>query len=633
MSSIIQPEKIPVFLNKYKNALVCLLLLAAVFIAYHQSLDNDFVGFDDDGYIVHNPRIINGLSWENVKWAFSTNYFSNWHPLTWLSFMLDYELYALEPGGYHLTALILHTLNSIILYFALLRLTGPHPRPLTPYPEGEGAGGEAGDVAGGEVWGRCAAVALLFAVHPINVESAAWASERKGVLSTLFWMLALWSYARYAERPSVKKYLPVMAFMSLGLMAKQMLVTLPLVLLLLDYWPLGRFGTGLAWGAKEGEGSPLWGPYRGAWVRLRDWGAPQLVLEKLPLFALSIMAGIATFIAQLKGGSMASIEAFPLEYRLLNSLNAYVLYIKKLILPDDLSCFYPQAYIPFWRAALCFVFLAAVTAAVFFSRRARSRKYLLTGWLWYIITLVPVIGFVQLGLQSMADRYAYIPAVGLFVMAVWGAADLAGGSPGRRFALVCCLSVLILSFTAYTRTQVRYWRNYPTLFSHAAKVTEGNYFAYVYMGNFMFKMGKIDESLVLFSEALRYYPRYADAHYSSGLALLRLARPQEAANHFAAALRLRKNFVEAINGMGAALLELGKPREALAFHKQAVSLKPDDAVSYNGMGLAFLKMGDLVNAEACFRDAFKFAPSAAAYYENLQMVRRAGQKQSRRLAE
>jgi tetratricopeptide (TPR) repeat protein len=229
----------------------------------------------------------------------------------------------------------------------------------------------------------------------------------------------------------------------------------------------------------------------------------------------------------------------------------------------------------------------------------------------------------------MADRYAYIPTVGLFVMAVWGGADVAEGSPGRKVAFVCCLSVLIISFTAYTRTQVRYWKNYATLFSHAAKVTEGNYFAYVYMGNFMFKIGKIDEALVLFSEALKYYPRYADAHYFSGLALLRLERPREAADHFAVAVNLRENYVEAFNGMGAALLALGRPMEAVAFHKKAAALIRGDPVSYNGMGLAYLKMGDLANAADCFGKALKLAPDVAAYYENLQTVRRVPLEQGR----
>jgi tetratricopeptide (TPR) repeat protein len=638
-STIIRARQIPALFYKYRNALVCLLILSAVFTAYHQSLDNDFVAFDDDKLILQNPHIQTGLSWENIKWAFTTNHFSNWHPLTWLSFMLDYELYGLEPGGYHLTALLLHALNSIILYFALLRLTAARPLRNTADPQ--------------MTWEIAlpAAVALLFAVHPLNVETVAWVSERKGVLSTLFWMLTLWSYAGYARRPSVKTYLPVMAFMSLGLMAKQMLVTLPLVLLLLDYWPLGRFGTGQNGRAEEyptqegqareeqarerregqaREGRTLAGLHRGAWAGLRDSGIPWLVLEKLPLFALSIISAVVIFLLQRGSGLVSDTESFPLKYRLPNVLNSYVEYIRKLFLPNDLACFYPYVDIPLWRAAFCALLLAAITAAAVYSRK---QKYLLTGWLWYVVTLIPVAGFVQTGTQSMADRYAYVTTVGLFIAAAWGAADSTAGRPGRKIAAVLCLAVLITSFTAYTRAQVRYWKNYAALFSHAARVTEGNDVAYIAMGNIMFQMGRSDKALVFFSEALKYRPQKPSIHLALGATLLRLDKPLEAANHFAAAIRLRKDYVEAFNGMGDALLALDRSPEALAFYKKAVSLKPDDPVSYNGMGTAFLKMGDLANAEDCFKKAVKFAPATVAYYENLQTVRRVGRGQVGRSVE
>jgi tetratricopeptide (TPR) repeat protein len=462
-------------------------------------------------------------------------------------------------------------------------------------------------------------VALLFAVHPINVETVAWAAERKGVLSSLFWMLSLWSYAGYAQRPSVKKYLPVMAFMSLGLMAKQMLVTLPLVFLLLDYWPLGRFRTGRTEVAR-GQRT------RGAWERLMDTGAPRLVLEKLPLFALSIISAIVIFILQRESGLVSSIESLPLKYRLSNAFNSYFEYVRKLFLPNDLACFYPPVNVPLWRAALCVLFMAAITAAVIY---AGKRKYLLTGWLWYVVALVPVVGFVQISDQSMADRYAYIPTVGLFVMAVWGAADIVAGKPGRKVVALLSLAALIVSFTAYTRTQVRYWQNYAALFSHAAKVTKGNYIAYISMGNFMFKAGRFNEALVLFSEALKINPRYAEAHYSYGLTLLNLNRPGEAVGYLTNAIALREDFVDAYNATGAALLAMGKPQEAVALHKKAVALNPDYSLSYNNMGLAYLKMGDLLNAEDCFGKAIAINPGVAAYRENLQTVQRARLQRAR----
>jgi Flp pilus assembly protein TadD len=644
MSLDIGSGKIPAFFYKYKNALVCLLLLAAVLTAYHGSTDNGFVVFDDDPFIVHNRQLTNGLSWENVEWAFTTGFFGIWHPLTWLSLMLDYELYGLEPGGYHLTALILHSLNAIVLYFALLRLTGVAPpitqgvaRPLRQEVAPPMTLGVA------PRWGRCAAVALLFAVHPINVETVAWASERKGVLSSLFWMLTLWSYAKYAQRPSVGKYLPVMAFMSLGLMAKQMLVTLPLVLILLDYWPLGRLRTGrerVVDGeqtqpeqsrGQQSRGQQIGGERTrerqrpGAWIRLKNSGLPWLVVEKLPLFALSIMSGIVIFILQQNTGAVSSIASLSIRHRIFNALNSYILYIRKLFLPYDLAFFYAHLYIPPWRAALCALLLAAVTVAVFLSRGARNKKYLLTGWLWYIFTLIPVVGLVQIGSMSMADRYAYIPTVGLFVIAVWGAADLADGKPGRKAAALFCLAVLVISFTAYTRTQVRFWKNYVILYSHAAKVTKNNDVALLGVGSYLFKEGRYNDALLLFSEALKYHPGSAPIHYYTGMALLRLNRPGEAAYHLAAAINenLKKNSPEAetYNAMGIALMELGKPKDAVDFYKKAVELMPNFPESYNNIGIAYLKMNDLENSEKYFKKALEIQPGFSAARENLKMVK------------
>jgi Tfp pilus assembly protein PilF len=348
------------------------------------------------------------------------------------------------------------------------------------------------------------------------------------------------------------------------------------------------------------------------------------VVEKLPLFALSVIFSVIAFVVQQKGGAMTTMESFPLEYRILNSINSYVEYIRKLILPDDLAFFYPQAYVSLWRAALCGLFMAAVTAAVFLSCGARKRKYLLTGWLWYVVTLIPVIGIVQIGSQAMADRYAYVTTIGLFIMIVWGAADLAAGKPGRKIVALLSLSVLIISFTAYTRTQVRYWKNYMTLCSHAVKVTEGVYVAYLGMGDYMFRAGKYEEALVFFTEALKINTKNAQTRRCVGKTLLRLNRPGEAVYHLSASINLEKNKpdAETYDAMGIALVELGKPHMAIDFYKRAIELMPDNPSAYNNLGIAYLRMNDPVNSEIYFSKALAIRHDFRAALENLQMVRK-----------
>ena len=350
---------------------VILVLVVAIAAVYGETVFHDFINYDDPAYVTENPRVQRGLTWENVVWAFTTTEQYNWHPLTWLSHALDCELFGLRrPGGHHLHNLLLHVFNSALLYLVLKRMTA------APW--------------------RSAAVAALFALHPLHVESVAWVAERKDVLSTLFWMLMLGAYAWYAARPGFWRYLPVVVFLALGLMAKPMLVTAPFLLLLLDYWPLGRW----------------------RWEVRAVW----LVLEKVPLFILMIISSVVTFIAQQRGGAMVPVDILPVTRRVEGALIAYVAYLGKAIWPSHLAVFYPYpASVPWWQWVGAAVILTALTALAVWA--GRRQRYVAAGWFWYLGTLAPVIGLVQVGQQAMADRYTYMPYVGLFVAAVWGVAD------------------------------------------------------------------------------------------------------------------------------------------------------------------------------------------------------------------
>lgn len=434
------------------HVVLALGLAALTFAAYFSVLSNGFVSYDDGKYVTENPHLRAGLSTDTVVWAFTTFRASNWHPLTWLSHAFDVQLYGMNPLGHHLTSLLLHIANVVLLYWLLFRMT------TSPW--------------------KSAFVAALFAVHPLHVESVAWVAERKDVLSTFFWMLTMLAYVRYAESPSAGCYLPVIILFAIGLLAKPMLVTLPLVLLLLDYWPLRR------------------GPILGR------------LTEKIPLLVLAAGSCVVTFVAQRSGGSVADLGRFTLAERIGNALVSYVTYIGKAFWPSKLACFYPHpgSGLPAWQPILAAVGLIGFTGIVI--KLSVRRPYLLTGWLWYLVALVPVIGFVQVGFQAMADRYTYIPLIGIFVMIAWGIPESMGAceyegvsarkrpparsrplrhsqtrTPTHSHTLLAATAALVLAVLAWrTSVEVRYWHDEVTLFERALAVTHGNYVAHNNLG-------------------------------------------------------------------------------------------------------------------------------------------------------
>ncbi len=492
-------------------ALALVLIVAA---CYWPAGRLGFVNFDDPLYVTGNPHVQAGLTWEGFLWAFQDMGSSNWHPLTWLSHMLDWSLFGADARGHHLTNVLLHGLNTLLLFTALSALTGAP--------------------------GRSACVAALFAVHPVNVESVAWVAERKNLLSTALGLMALQGWAAYVRRPGWKQYLPVAACHGLGLMAKPMLVTLPFLLLLMDYWPCRRMAF---------RGSPL--PFS------------RLVLEKVPLLALSAASVAVTFAAAAEGGALKTLDHFPLGLRLANALNAYLLYIGKLLWPFDLAVFYPYAAPSLLRTALAAALIGGMTLLAL--GKARQAPWLPTGWFWYLGTLVPVIGLVQVGRQSMADRYAYVPFIGLFMILVWLSAGLparlqswtTGGAGRRRAAFrvpaIAALIATVVFWGALSQRQLVHWQSSRALFEQALAVNPVNDIAHNNLAHALFQEGDWEGAIAHFREAIRINPRYANAYDNLGTVLDRQGRTREAVGQYRLALALEPGHAGAKTHLARAL--------------------------------------------------------------------------------
>lgn len=509
-------------------------LAALVGSTYSGLGQNGFIDFDDDKYVSENPVVGRGLTWAGLGWAFSSvGYAHNWHPLTWLSHMLDVQLFGLDPGAHHLVNLALHTANASLLFVVLRSMTGA-------------------------LW-RSALTAAVFGVHPLHVESVAWIAERKDVLSTLFWMTTVWSAVSFARRPRPAVYAVAIVSYSLGLLAKPMLVTLPFLLLLLDYWPLGR----LAAGGRRAGGRTL--PTGG-----------RLVAEKLPFFALAAFSGAMTWWAQSPGTLVIPLRDLPFSQRLANASSSYVAYIWDALWPTRLAIFYPHARGDLSVAAAIAGFLMLAIASFLVFRFGRRQPYLRTGWLWYLGTLVPVIGLVQTGGQARADRYTYVPLIGLTVMAAWGLqAGLDRRPAARRAAIAACaLCLAALSWVAHR--QVGVWRDNYTLYSHAVQATRGNWLAHNNLAVALEESGLVGPAIAHYQEALRIDPRYGAAHNNLGVLLLGLGNTAGALHHLAEAARLYPDEPKVAFNLGTALKRTGRNVEAGRWWRRSLSLNPDN---------------------------------------------------------
>ncbi len=548
------------------------LLCFITFMLYLQTLDYEFVNSDDSVYVTENPFVKEGLSPDNVYRAFTTTYANFWHPLTWLSHMLDCELYGLNPGGHHMTNLILHIANIIMLFFLLLKMTGDR---FTAF-----------------------FVAALFALHPLHVESVAWVAERKDVLSTLFWFLTIYAYLFYIEAPGIDRYVLIFLFFIMGLMSKPMVVTLPFVLLLLDYWPLGRLQKGI----------------------------PYVVMEKIPLVVLSVIFSIIAYAAQYKGGAVGSNDSFPLWTRIANALVSSVLYIWKTLFPYDLAVFYPHrgGGLSLAESAGAGAFLLCITfCAVFMAKRQPS---IITGWLWYIGTLMPVSGLVQIGSHSMADRYTYIPLTGIFIALV---CPVSTAMEKRRLPVGRTYTVGLIVLTILcilTWSQIKVWRNSITLFGHAAEVTRNNYMAYENLANAFVEKGRIVEALNLYHRALEIRPKDEYIHYNIAVAYERYGNLIKAEHHYKRALEIKPSYVEAHNNLGVILAGQGKTALAVGHFSEALRLDPDFTEVLNNMGVAVAGLGRAEEAIRYFSRALEINPAYHEARKNLEALSGGGEE-------
>ncbi|HEX4121900.1 MAG TPA: tetratricopeptide repeat protein [Verrucomicrobiae bacterium] len=542
--------------QQWTARLICLSLAAAVLAVFWGAMRCDFVNYDDPTYVTSNADVQHGLTKAGAAWAFETGAASNWHPLTWLSHMADVQFYGMRPAGHHLTSVIIHAANAVLLFLILNAMTGA-------------------------IW-RSAVVAALWALHPLRVESVVWISERKDVLSTLFWLLAVWSYVKFQSSRLKFYYVAAVVCFACGLMAKPMVVTLPFVLLLLDYWPLKRRMT---------------------------WG---LVTEKIPFFVLAAVSGVVTFAVQRRGGAVSPLSGLPILARVGNSVISYVRYLAKIFWPARLSVLYPHpGYWPIRQVAGAAALLVAITAIVIWRRRAQP--YAIVGWFWFLGILAPTIGLVQVGIQSMADRYSYVPMAGILILVVWTASEVVRA----RWILGAAAGLAIAACAVLTPVQVGYWHDSDTLFQHAVAVTKDNYLAYNNLGFFLSNRGETEKAMLYYKSSLQINPNYDEAHNNLGYALAQLGRFAEATNEYIKALSLNPNLTEAHNNLGNALGSLGLRDAAIHEYQAALQENPRHADAHNNYGIALAMHGQLKEAIEQFRLAVLYKEDYASAHSDL----------------
>ncbi|HEG43406.1 MAG TPA: tetratricopeptide repeat protein [Phycisphaerales bacterium] len=591
--------------QKHWNILVYIFLVTATAIVFWQVTYHDFVKYDDDIYVTDNQNIQPPITWLKVKWAFTSGYASNWHPLTWFSHMFDCRFLKLNASYHHLVNLLFHITNTLLLFTLLKYLTK-------------------------NLW-PSAFVAALFALHPLHVESVAWIAERKDVLSTVFWLLTLFSYSRYTRKPNITNYLLTIFIFCLGLMAKPMLVTLPFVFLLLDYWPLERIKCGIE--IQTGK------------------SMTSLVIEKLPFFLLSSISSVITFIVQRAGGAVSGIEIFTINNRIANSIVSYVTYIQKMFYPAKLAVLYPRVSdLPIARVLICGVILLSVS--IIFIYVARKRKYLAVGWLLYLGTLVPVIGIVQVGQQAFADRYTYIPLTGLFIIIAWFADDATKKWPCRKITLSLFAAAILSASSVCTYRQLKHWKNSQSLFEHTLSVTTDNHIMHYNLGNTfkeqgrfdnalrcynrvlqidpdhvgthnnlgnMFEeQGRLDEALNCYNRVLQIDPDHADAHNNLGNIFGRKGQSDEAIRHYQRALNSdTKHPEKQYYNLAFELQSQHKFTEAIAFYRKALEINYDYFKAHNNLAVLLAQSGEIKDAAKHFGKALGIKPLDVSVLNNL----------------
>jgi tetratricopeptide (TPR) repeat protein len=549
-------------INPRKQKLIVYIALTVITLAVFWQVNRyDFINIDDNIYVTGNNHIQSGITLDGIRWAFSSTYAEFWHPLTWLSLMFDYQLHGLNAGGYHLTNLILHILSTLLLFWLFNRMTGT-------------------------IW-RSAFIAAFFALHPLHVESVVWIAERKDVLSVFFWMLTLCLYVYYTEKPVIKRYLPVVFFFACGLMSKPLVVTLPVIMILLDYWPLGRF-------ASRKSDLMLW--------QLR---------EKIPFFILSAVFSMVTLYAQHK----PSQEYLPLGSRLANDPVSFMIYLEKTFVPNHMAVFYPFSFqLPAWQVWGSVFLLLFISVVVIMPMR--RLPYLFTGWLWYVITLLPVSGIIQARNFSMADRYTYLPLIGIAVMLAWGIPPLIKNEDMRKKILFPASVAALAIMAVLTWHQCGYWKNSIEICNHALQVTKDNYLAHINLGSALFDEGKTEEAIAHYSEAIRIMPDIILSYNKRGIAYDKLGRHQRALEDFNKAISLKPDDAISYNCRGNAYAELGQYQMAIEDYNKTIRLKPDNADAYISRGTIYTKLGQYQMAIEDLNNAIRLRPDNAAAYNS-----------------
>jgi Flp pilus assembly protein TadD len=554
----------------WRVAVLCLVLAAITFAVFGQTAGFAFVNYDDNIYVYDNPVVEKGFSLKGFVWALTCGEIGHWHPLTWLTHMADCQIYGLWAGGHHLTNVALHTAAAVLLFLALREMTG-------------------------SLW-RSAFVAAVFAIHPLRVESVAWIAERKDVLSGVFFVLTLWAYARYARRPSVGRYVVVAAGYGLGLLCKNTLVTLPFVLLLLDWWPLHRL--------------------------TRD-----VVKEKIPLFLLSVGSCLTTFLVPEK---TFSPDQTPFLERIANAVVSYGIYVRQMVVPAGLAIPYLNAPsgVPFWEVALVFVLLAAISISVLACRK--GHPYLLVGWLWYLGMLVPAIGFVQISYYAHADRYTYLPGIGLVLAGTWAVGDWSAGWKHRRAVLGGLMAAVLGALMVCAWIQTGYWKDSATLWTHTLACTTDNYVAHSNLGNALLQKGRVDEAITHYQSAVQIDPRYADAQFNLGNAFLQKGRADQAISQYQKALEIQPDFAAAHLNLGNGFSQQGRMDQAISQYQKALEINPDDEKAHNNLGNAFLQKGNVSQAITHFQQALEIKPADPSIQNNLAWLLATGPQASLR---
>lgn len=542
--------------------IVCFILCIMTFFAYMPVINHDFINLDDPFYVYANKYVNKGFTTEGFKWAFFSFHVSNWHPITWLSHMLDCQLYGLDPNMHHITNLVLHILNTILLFFIFFRATN-------------------------YIW-KSAFIAAFFALHPMHVESVAWISERKDVLSTFFMLLTFLFYIEYIRSQNKPKYWAAVFCFALGLMSKPMIVTLPFLLLVFDFWPLGRVNF--------------------SWTNMNIICLAKLFFEKIPFFLLTFFSCLITIIAQ--KGAIGSIASYPLSHRLCNSIISYLEYIRKLLNPVNLAIFYPYPEKNEWT--LFFISLSVLLTisltAVF---NAKKHPYFLSGWLWYIGTLVPVIGLVQVGNQSMADRYTYIPYIGLFVIIVFGLYRFSEQAINNKRIVHIVFIFILVFFIFVTRFQVRLWDNSVSILGHTIKVTNDNFEANINLGGALMDKKKYPEAIRCFSEAIRIKPESRVAHSDIGVAFMMMNQYDKAIQSFMKAIELKADLESAYYNIGYIYFRQGRFTDSIKYFHKTTQLNPENVNAYINIGAVYAILGDFDQAILCYQKAHQLGHSAA----------------------